>query len=128
LVGRPDNQLYYFSFVYGRKCLRLVYEAYLDDNGRANPSLMVVYYGLFGEELKIAGHAYRQHESDKTKLVPWASWESGALHHVLDRNYVDVFYLHERDVGPITHLKVRGTTICKLPISHRFYLGGSFLT
>jgi cytidine deaminase len=104
----------------------LYIEAFIDDNQRPNLSLMVVYYSLLSEQLKVAGYGFRPRDSAGTKLEPWASWESSAFHHISQRDYVDVFYLHEGDVGPTTHLKVRGTTICKLPLSHKFYQGGSF--
>jgi cytidine deaminase len=104
----------------------LYVEAFLDDASRSNLSLLVLHYDVPREELKITGYAFRPHETDKTKLVPWASWESRALHHTLFRDYTDIFYIHEGDVGPTAHVKVRGTTICKLPTSRRFFQSGSF--
>lgn len=104
----------------------LYVEAFLDGALRANLSLMVVYYDLARHELKITGYSYHQSDLDKTKLIPWASWESCGLHHTVNRNYADIFYIHEGNVGDTGHDNVRGTTICRLPSSHTFFQSGSF--
>jgi cytidine deaminase len=104
----------------------LYVEAFSDGATRSNLSLMVVYYDVARDELKITGYSYHQDGSDKTKIIPWANWESRGVHHTVYRNYVDVFYIHDGDVEEPTHDKVRGTTICRFPTSHRFFQTGRF--
>jgi hypothetical protein len=105
IIRLVDRLISYLWFCWSNEydVCGLYVEAFVDGDLRANLSLMLAYYDVVGDELKITGYSYRQDESNKATITPWASWESRGLHHAIYRNYVDVFYIHDGDVGETTH-------------------------
>lgn len=96
----------------------LYIEAYFTNkDGKAQPviSLIVVYFDVRTEQLKIKGHAFVQGEGDKPKFTRHASWLSKALYYEPNKDDFDIFYIHE---GSVVNLekRIRGTTTFDLPV------------
>lgn len=120
--------LYYIFFLISpnRQACGLYVEAYLvGEDPRL--SLLVVSFDIHREQLRVTGHSYRQHKTEKGELEPWARWRSKAVAYS-DRGDFDLFYIHEGTVheGTATQTTVPGTAICTLPLQERLCRTGSF--
>jgi hypothetical protein len=123
-ISQLHNFLNYLWFIFTpeRKVCGLFVESYFINN-EPRLALLVVYFDIHDEELKLKGYSYRWDSNDKSKLMPSARWESKATHHEPHEDDFDLFNIH---LGAVDKSTIRGTTICKLPLHETLCRMGAF--